>query len=294
VNQYKPINSTDKESFDRYFAAEQPETSELTFTNLFIWRDLYRPLWSESDDCLLLILNPEEQPAFGLPPVGNGNKQKALDRLCDDMVQRGAPPLICRVGKTFVNKHLDTERYEAVPDRDNSDYVYLAQNLIQLSGNKYHGKKNHVNRFVKNHLFEYRPLDAPLAKLFLDLQDSWCEYRSCEEDPALAAENKAVIEALRHFNILRFQGGAILTDGKVEAFALGEMLNSDTAVIHIEKANPEIPGLYAAINQLYCKETWSHVKYVNREQDLGLEGLRKAKLSYHPAYLVEKFTLTPK
>ncbi len=293
MNHYKPLASTDKRTFDLYFADEQPETSELTFTNLFMWRDMYRPVWTEWKDCLLLILTPQGRPPFGLPPAGAGDKQQALDQLCADMAQRGETPGICRVGKTFKEAHVDSTRYEAIRDRDNDDYVYLARNLVELSGNRFHGKKNHVNRFVKNYQFEYRPLDGPLARLFLDLQETWCEFKSCDEDPALAAENKAVYEALTNFEVLRFQGGAVLIDGKVEAFALGEMLNSDTAVIHIEKANPDIPGLYAAINQLYCRETWSNVKYINREQDLGLEGLRKAKLSYHPDHMVEKYIVTP-
>ncbi len=292
MREYRPISTSDKPLFDEYFAKYPSETSELTFTNLFIWRHLYRPVWRAHEDCLLILLT-HERP-FGLPPVGEGDKPAALHALCGDMAQRGISPQVCRVGKTFVDAHVDPERYEVIPDRDNSDYVYLAENLIRLSGNKYHRKKNHVNRFVKNYRFEYRPLDSVLVKAVLDLQENWCEFKSCDEDPSLAAENAAVNEALTHFELLRFEGGAILIDGQVEAFALGELLNPDTAVIHVEKANPEIPGLYSAINQLYCQETWSEVKYVNREQDLGLEGLRKAKLSYHPTHLVEKFTLIPK
>ncbi len=291
MSDYQPITTGDKALFDHYFEMDAPETSELTFTNLFIWRNLYRPEWREHEGCLLIILTRE--PAFGLPPVGKGDKRAALDALCDDMARRALSPRVCRVGKTFVDTQVDPAHYEVIPDRDNSDYVYLAKNLIELSGNKYHGKRNHVNRFVKHHEFAYRPLDRELAKAFLDLQEDWCEFRSCDEEPSLAAENMAVSEALRHFELLKFNGGAILIAGKVEAFALGEQLNPDTAVIHIEKANSEIPGLYSVINQRYCQETWSRVTYVNREQDLGLEGLRKAKLSYHPDHLVDKFTLIP-
>ena len=96
------------------------------------------------------------------------------------------------------------------------------------------------------------------------------------------------------FGELDYRGGAIVINGKVEAFALGEPLNEDTVVIHIEKANPDIPGLYAAINQLFCRHVWSHMKYVNREQDLGVEGLRKAKESYYPHHMVRKYTIVPK
>jgi hypothetical protein len=112
--------------------------------------------------------------------------------------------------------------------------------------------------------------------------------------PDLLAEDFAVHEALTFFEELGFKGGAILINSVVEAFSLGEPLNEDMAVIHIEKANPEIPGLYAAINQLFCLNAWSEVTYINREQDMGSEGLRKAKESYYPHHMVNKYIVKPK
>jgi hypothetical protein len=147
---------------------------------------------------------------------------------------------------------------------------------------------------MKNHAFEYRPLDAELVECFLDMQETWCQLRECLANPQLLAEDYAVREALTLYGELDYVGGAIVIDGKVEAFAIGEPLNTETAVIHIEKANPEIPGIYAAINQLFTLNAWSHMKYINREQDLGIEGLRKAKESYHPHHMVNKYTLRPK
>jgi hypothetical protein len=198
------------------------------------------------------------------------------------------------VGEGFVTRHVDPEKYAVVNDRDNSDYVYLAKDLINLSGNKYHRKKNHVNQFIKNHAFEYHPLNAELVKRVLGMQEAWCQIRECVLKPDLLAEDFAVREALTHFEELGYQGGAVLINSVVEAFSLGELLNQDTAVIHIEKANPEVLGLYAAINQLFCLNAWSKVMYINREQDMGVEGLRKAKESYYPHHMVKKFTLMPK
>ena len=118
--------------------------------------------------------------------------------------------------------------------------------------------------------------------------------RECVLKPDLLAEDFAVHEALTHFGELGYQGGAILINSVVEAFSLGEPLNRDTAVIHIEKANPDILGLYAAINQLFCLNSWSNVTYINREQDMGVEGLRKAKESYYPHHMVNKYIVIPK
>jgi hypothetical protein len=189
---------------------------------------------------------------------------------------------------------MDPAKYAVVNDRDNSDYVYLAKDLISLSGNKYHRKKNHLNQFIKNHAFEYHPLNTELVRRVLGMQEAWCQIRECVVKPDLLAEDFAVREALTYFEELGYQGGAVLINSVVEAFSLGEPLNEDAAVIHIEKANLEIPGLYAAINQLFCLNAWSNFTYINREQDMGSEGLRKAKESYYPHHMVNKYTLIPK
>jgi hypothetical protein len=242
----------------------------------------------------LIVFQPQTGPAYGLCPFGPGDKKSALDVLCKEIAKRTTDVRICRVGEDSVANHVDPVEYEVVPDRDNSDYVYRAKDLIKLSGNKYHRKKNHLNQFIKNNVFEYRPLDAELVKRVLGMQESWCQIRECVLKPDLLAEDFAVHEALTHFEELGYQGGAILINSVVEAFSLGEPLNQDTAVIHIEKANPDILGLYAAINQLFCLNAWSKVTYINREQDMGVEGLRKAKESYYPHHMGNKFTLIPK
>ena len=290
---FKPIELFDKDTFDRCLRLYPPQTSELTFTNLFVWRHCYHPIWARSDDCLLIVLQPEDRQPFGLPPIGAGDKAEALDRLCRVLAEMTPDVQVCRVGEDFVENHLDRDRYRARLDEDSSDYVYLSRDLIELSGNKLHRKKNHLNRFLKNYEFQYLPLDAALVQEFLDMQESWCQMRECVENPALLSEDYAIREALKGFGQLDYQGGAIVMDNRVEAFSLGEPLNRETAVIHFEKANPDIPGLYAAINNLFCKHAWSEMKYINREQDLGIPGLRKAKQSYNPHHMSNKYILTP-
>ena len=294
MKQFKPIELGDKEVFNRFLKQDPPRVSELTFTNLFIWQHKYAPSWVIAEDCLLIICRPKDHAAFGLQPVGPGDKKKALEILVESLKSITPEPRIERVDEAFVKAYVVPEEYVTELDRDNSDYVYLAQDLIQLSGNKFHRKKNHVNQFIKNYRFEYRALDQELLKAFLNLQESWCQLRECATHPDLWSEDYAVHTALTHSRDLDFQGGAILINDKVEAFALGEPLNPDTAVIHIEKANPEINGLYAAINQLFCRETWSHMRYINREQDMGIEGLRQAKGSYCPDHMVHKYIIKTK
>ncbi len=290
---FKPIQIEHKEIFDHFLHEDPPHTSELTFTNLFIWRHLYHPSWVQWKSYLLIILQPEGTTPFGLPPIGPGEKIGALEKLCDRLKNITHKVKICRASEEFVKKYVDHDRYSSFLDRDNSDYVYNTSDLIQLYGRKYHRKKNLLNRFLKNYQFEYRVLDMELVECFLDMQEKWCQIKECVDNPGLLSEDYAIYEALTHYEELYYRGGAIQIDSKIEAFSLGESLNTDTAVIHIEKANPDIPGLYSAINQLFCSNTWYNMKYINREQDLGIEGLRKAKESFHPHHMVNKYTIMP-
>jgi uncharacterized protein len=227
-------------------------------------------------------------------PIGSGNANAALDFVTEYMMDHYGQAVISRVGPTFADSTVDPDKYEILEDRDNSDYVYLCEELINLPGNRFHKKKNLLNQFLKKNDFQYEGVGPELVEKILELQENWCEIKRCEEDTALLDEDRAVFEALRHMDVLQFRGGAIVVDGKVAAFSLGEMLNPDTAVIHIEKGDPAITGIYAAMNKLFCENAWSHAKFINREQDLGIEGLRKAKLSYNPHHIVTKYTLVPK
>src|SRR4030042_851055 len=171
----KPIEIQDKPLFDEFLGKDPPQVSELTFTNVFIWRRHYQPTWVERNGCILIIFRPQKGPAYGLCPFGPGDKKSALDVLCQEIAKQTIDVRICRVGEEFVTNHVDPAKYEVVPDRDNSDYIYVAKDLIKLSGNKYHRKKNHLNQFIKHHAFEYHPLDVELVKRVLGMQEAWCQ-----------------------------------------------------------------------------------------------------------------------
>lgn len=291
---FKPLELNHKDTFKRYLKEDPPQISELTFTNLFIWKHRYQPLWAEVEGCLLIILHNDDLKPFGLQPVGKGDKSKALDAITGELKNLSSEVRISRVSEDFIHRYLDHDNYNFKRDRDNSDYVYATKDLIELSGRKYHRKKNHLNNFLKNYPYEYIELTDDSVGRFLGLQEKWCRLRDCSQTPALQSEDYAVRTALTYFAELDFKGAAISIDSKIEAFSLGEQLNADTAVIHAEKANPDIPGLYSAINQVVCANAWSHLEFINREQDLGIEGLRKAKESYYPHHMVNKFIIFPR
>ncbi|MFH0957968.1 MAG: phosphatidylglycerol lysyltransferase domain-containing protein, partial [Pseudomonadota bacterium] len=223
-----------------------------------------------------------------------GDKRKALDVMIEILKTYQEQPIISRVERKMINNFVDASRFEIDVDKSNFDYVYLSEDLIKLKGNRYHRKKNHLNRFKKTWDFEFRSMNDVVIDEVLRLQEDWCEFKECDDNQDLFHEDQAIYEALKNYRQLKFKGGVILIDGKVEAFSFGEKLNPETAVIHVEKANPEIQGLYTAINQMFASDSWSDVKYINREQDLGLEGLRKAKESYYPVHMVEKYVLKEK
>jgi uncharacterized protein len=293
-HEFKPLEIEHKDLFRHYLADDPPQISEFTFTNLFIWKHCYHPVWLERDDCLLIILHPEKTSPFGMQPVGTGDKIKALDALYSALNDISDEVRICRVSEDFINRHLDPDQYFYQLDRNNSDYVYRSDDLIELSGRRYHSKKNHLNTFMKNYKYEYLKLDKELVGHFLDMQEEWCRIRECLQTPDLLMEDYAVKTALTYFDELDYEGAAIRIGSRIEAFSLGEQLNPDTAVIHIEKANPDIPGLYSVINNLFASNAWSRLEYINREQDLGVEGLRKAKESYYPHHMVNKYTVFPR
>ena len=267
------------------------EISELTFTNLFIWRHNYRFEVAFHQGFLTLLAHPPDQAPFFFPPVGEGDLGSWAADCFAYLRERHYPPRMGRVPASQAENIASFPGHRKTLDRDNSDYVYLTDNLIRLSGNRYHTYKNHRNRFMKQHAWDYQPLTPNLIGECLNLQEEWCRLRQCFESPSLLSEEQAIIEAFTHLDRLMFKGGVIRVNNKVEAFTLGELLNPKTVVIHFEKANPDLSGLYQVIQQQFLEREWKGIPLVNREQDLGLEGLRKAKQSYHPEFLVEKYSL---
>ena len=161
---------------------------------------------------------------------------------------------------------------------------------MTLAGRKYHGKKNHCNAFVKEYPdYVYEEMNRSNIDECIAFGDMWCERRM-GDDPSLVCEKCAIHEALNNFEALKLRGGVIRIGGKVEAFSFGEKINDNTAVLHVEKANPEIRGLYSVINRDFAKNAWGDVTYLNREEDMGIEGLRMAKESYKPEFMVKKYS----
>ncbi len=290
--EFKPIAIEDRDLINRKLEEYQPETSELTFANMFIWRLHYGFLWSTYEDWLLAI-GENGKGVQALPPIGPPSRVEVTRMLLQWMKEeRGvAEPGIDRADARLVAELEESGDFLAEPVREHFDYVYRTEELIRLSGGAYRAKRNHLNYLLRSFRTIYEPVTKSSIGSCLGLAATWCKFHQSEEDPNVLGEWDAIREALHHFGKLQIEGGTMLVNGRPEAFSLGERLNRQTAVVHIEKANTEIRGLYNAINQQFCERQWADTPFINREQDLGEPGLRKAKLSYNPDHLVEKFRI---
>ena len=177
-------------------------------------------------------------------------------------------------------------------DRDNYDYVYLADKLITLAGRKLHSKKNHLNAFRKLYpQAEYMQITPEILPACRAELEKWyaAHIEAMPDSQFIPWERDAILELFADWDYFQLKGGAICLDGRIIAFTFGEQLNSDSVVVHVEKADPNIRGAYPAINQGFVEHEWSGMTYINREEDMGEEGLRKAKESYKPEKMIEKY-----
>jgi uncharacterized protein len=291
---FKSLELEDREVLHPRIWAYQPDTSELTFTNLYLWRSYYRFEWALDDDHLVLLATNREGGVFGLPPVGSGPRAEVVIALLAYLRdERGAEnPMISRADQRLADELSGDERFVVSEVRDHFDYVYRTEDLAHLAGRKYSAKRNHINQFTRYYQAEYQAITQDLVGECLALAEVWCEQRLCEEDLSLQHELSGIEDVLRSFQPLELDGGVILIQGKVQAFALGERLDEKTSVVHIEKANPEFKGIYPMIRQMYAQRWEDETEFTNLEQDLGEPGLRRAKESYYPAHMAKKFEIS--
>ncbi|MEN6643429.1 MAG: phosphatidylglycerol lysyltransferase domain-containing protein [Armatimonadia bacterium] len=292
-----PLDWDHKPVLDAIFADLKPAISEFTFTNLYIWRHAYGARITRfGDDALCLISwRPDPEDSFVLPPLGPGASLDHTRECLALLAREGHDPKLCRAPQDAIaSLGLTAADWIIESDRDDWDYVYKVEDLIALPEDRYPDKVRHIKQFEKRFTYEYRRLTPDLVPACQELQDLWCDEKHCDLYSTLRAESKAVKEILARLDSSALKGGVILVNDRVQAFTLGEPLNDDTVVIHIEKASPDLHGAFQVINREFLRNEWSGWQYVNREQDVGDPGLRKAKESYLPAKMIEKFTIRPR
>ena len=292
---FRPLKKEDKPLLDRYFHANYYENSHFNFTNLYMWRAPFFVHIAEEDDVLYVASEWKGILSLLQPFCDPSHYPAATKKLIAYFEEAGQPLHLYDMERGYADylRSCDFADFDVVADRDNYDYVYLSEKLISLAGRKLHSKKNHLNAFRKEHPeAEYLPITEDVVTQCKVELNSWYKQHIREDgtiDPFIEYERTAILEVLNDFDYFGLQGGAVRLGGRIVAFTFGEQLNTDTAVIHVEKADPEVRGAYPAINQGFVEHAWSHLTYINREEDMGIEGLRKAKESYKPEKLIEKF-----
>ena len=296
---FKEITIEDREILNPYFDLVDYEACEYNFNTLYMWQHAYKTAYYVGDNFAVLVGEYDGEVFSILPLAKKEDLPKVIDFVLDYFKEIEEKLYFRGITEEVVDylKEQYGDRFEYAAERDIFDYVYDGEILRTLKGRKNSKKRNHINYFLSEYegRFEYRLLGKADFDDCRQLLDDWTvnkeENNNIEE--GVDDERLGIEKLFAHYDEVcdRLKIAGIYIDGKLEAFTMGELLNKNMALIHIEKANPEIRGLYPYINQQFLVHEFPEVEFVNREEDMGIEGLRKAKLSYHPCKLVEKYTV---
>lgn len=284
-----PLTLADKDLVSEYLHRYPPLISEHTFTNLFIWQPSRPIFFAELENSLLFLVKAAKREGhyilFG-PPVGEVKIPDVFTTFSESLIGG------VRIPDMDTLSISGTPSYIIHEDRDNADYVYRVDDLALLAGRRYAKKRNHIKQCLNSHTCEYVPITPEVLTECEAMQENWCKSRDCGRNPGLCNEANAIAEIFAHFMEFKLLGGAIRVDGTIQAYAIAEELHPGTAVWHFEKAMGNIQGLGQLINQWFSKNSLTSFEYVNREQDLGIPGIRQAKESYYPHHLVAKNSIS--
>jgi hypothetical protein len=289
---FEPISLDMQDKYLEYYSEFPQKASDYSFVNLWGWAEVYGLCWAWSDRMVWIKQTIPNEVFWA--PVAQWSETDW--NLCFDKYFNSTADFL-RVPEdlTVLWKEKVGNRIVIEESRGHWDYLYDVNELTQLGGRRFHNKKNLLNQFIKKYDFQFVPLDMKMIDMAMSMQENWCTWHDCESFDALAAENLAISRVLSSWQKLKaLTGGAILVDRQMVAYTIAEPLSDDVLVIHFEKGNVDYKGVYQALNQMFLEYFGQNFKIVNREQDLGDAGLRKAKLSYNPSDFLKKYRVTLK
>ncbi|MGN0379055.1 MAG: DUF2156 domain-containing protein [Butyrivibrio sp.] len=291
--EFKKITYDDLDTIKKYTLKADTKNCEFAPANVCFWNEGEDIRYTIYDDVLLYrSINKAEGSVIAhySPLELPEDPERFINDIEEDARQTGEKMMISNISDEMVHR-LGSDmvgQLEFGYDRSFSDYIYLTESLITLSGSKLHGKKNHLNKFLKTYDFTYERIGRENIEECRQMKNEWAALKG-EDDDEFREELHVIDRAFDAYDIFDFRGGLIRIDGKVVAFTFGEPVSRDTFVTHFEKAYEDIPGLYQAINQQFAANELAGFTYVNREDDVGIEGLRRAKLSYRPVMMCDKY-----
>jgi len=281
---FKDIEVKDRSRAEKPLRLSDFRGCEYSFGNNYMWSRVYDIKIAFYNDFYLI------KNKYGLLfPAGNGDIKEVIGVLRHYCAENNQPLFFTSMNRASMEllQSLYPGQIEVNTNRDYYDYIYEAQSLSSLAGKKLHAKRNHLNRFYEND-WSYEPITSGNIEEVADMHNRWCDARDIYSDREQLCEAGALIRGLESFFELGFTGGVIRVNGEIHAYTFGEPVNSDTFVVHAEKAFTTVQGTYAAINNEFVKGLTGFT-FINREEDMGQENLRKAKMSYQPAFMEEKF-----
>lgn len=287
---FKAVTPGDKDLLTSFIYPGERRDANLSIVNLCSWQFLTCSSFALVNDLpVLRYCFDSDRTVYTLPVMGE-QVGEVVRRLARQAVEEDLPLYIYGIVPELKEllEPIYPGLFEYEADRDYFDYLYLRKDLAELKGKGFQTKRNHVNKFKKRYDFRFIPLTAEMVPDCLRFYDEWCGERRCGEDEGLVQERRALTYALERFRELDLTGGSLWVEGKLVAFTFGAPVNYDTFCVHAEKALGEFEGAYNAINQGFAEFLPERFVYLNREEDLGLPGLRKAKMSYRPVRLLEK------
>lgn len=291
---FRTVTLRDKPWIDEIVLAEGSPSADYNFGNIYIWDERYRQLVARCGDRMLVKLRYAGVPAFVFP-IGTGPLRPAVEALREFAARKGYA--FCLRGITAPHRALLETEYPGsfvyAEDEDCADYLYEAEKLASYSGKALHGKRNHCNRFEAEHDWRFLPLTREWIPRCLDMLDVWTEENADRLDKSIAFEHRAIIRAFAAYEELGLEGGILLEGDEILGFTLGEPASRDTFDVHFEKARADINGAYPMVCREFCRmlrEKHRELRYINREDDMGLASLRSSKRSYSPCGMVKKYT----
>lgn len=291
--EFKALTLGDKDLFESYIKRCRFLTSEYSFISLFIWRKIFNTQYCIFKDTLIIKKASREFGSFFMQPIGY--KKEDLNEILETLIEykkvNNMQYLFRNVEAPFLEElnKINNKNFEIGIEENNFDYIYESKNLIDLAGRKFSSKRNHITRFVNNYNYRVEDITRENAQECIEAAKEWCLANDCSS--FISYETESIIAMLNNLDVLKFHGIVVYVDDKICAFTIGERVSEEMAIIHVEKAFSEVHGLYPFINKTFIEKYFRDVKYINREDDMGIEGLRKAKQSYHPYKLEYKQTI---
>ncbi|MCC8146984.1 MAG: phosphatidylglycerol lysyltransferase domain-containing protein [Bacteroidales bacterium] len=289
---FEPVKVDDRETIQAFFNNSTFRNCDFSFSNIFSWQHFYNTTFVAKEHDFLYI---RFQANGGIPgylfPLGNVGLKAAMECLLEDAIERNDEFYLYSITPEMFDQIEEVMPGKFIYDKERNwyEYIYNSYDLIHLVGKKYQAKRNHINKFKRSYHWEYLDITRKIIPECLELYDRWCqENGGCNSEQSLIEERIATQKVFEHYEKLGLKGGALRIDGEILAYSYGQPLTNDTFGVHAEKSLYEIDGGFTMINQQFIEHNAADFSYINREEDLGLESLRQAKMSYNPAFLLEK------